>query len=419
MNDTNKSKMNPFIITAICFVIIIPIVVYYFVHKYVIVPNRIFSQQQEEVKKKELAHTPKAEALAKLQVATTRVEEETKALDVLVTRGEAEKDAVKMLEAKYNSTRNLLDKQSDKLFDKAKTATPQIKINFKDSTLDDNINAMRKNVESVMSSWKNILNTYNAEVKLGSKVTNSSVSLSTLISSTENNITFVNQFIQELKSTVDSLTTTNSNLSQAQINEYKAIVNSSVSELNKITASLDSITSQSSTSSNTPVVTPSQITNQQQVVEQAQSDLAVAQAQAEALQAVEPTPEIPTSIIPDATPPAAKITNIAPGATVSYTVSVNAFANDTSGIAKVEFYSDDTLIGVDTTPQYSIVWDTTTTTDGSHELSAKAYDNTGNTTVSKLITVVVDNDNSGHASSSGDGNPPDPILIEGSNPLDS
>ena len=97
---------------------------------------------------------------------------------------------------------------------------------------------------------------------------------------------------------------------------------------------------------------------------------------------------------PDTTPPTVSITAPASGATVSGTaVTVSATASDNVGVAGVQFKLDDaTNLGAeDTTSPYSVTWNTTTATNGSHTLTAVARDAAGNTTTSAGVSVTVNN----------------------------
>ena len=94
--------------------------------------------------------------------------------------------------------------------------------------------------------------------------------------------------------------------------------------------------------------------------------------------------------VPDTTPPSVSITSPVDGSTVSATVSVAASASDNVGVSKVEFYVDGALKGTDTTSPYGYSWDTTAAGNGSHTLTAKAYDAAGNT-ASASATVTVSN----------------------------
>jgi beta-lactamase superfamily II metal-dependent hydrolase len=94
---------------------------------------------------------------------------------------------------------------------------------------------------------------------------------------------------------------------------------------------------------------------------------------------------------PDTTPPATSITAPANGATVSGTTAVTASASDNVGVTKVEFYLDGALQATDTTSPYSWSWNTTTSADGAHALSSKAYDAAGNSATSTAVNVTVAN----------------------------
>jgi hypothetical protein len=93
----------------------------------------------------------------------------------------------------------------------------------------------------------------------------------------------------------------------------------------------------------------------------------------------------------DRTAPTVSLSAPASGATVSgAAVTVSATASDNAGLARVEFYRDNTtLLGTDSTSPYSISWDTTTIAAGSHTLKAIAYDVAGNATTSASRSVTV------------------------------
>jgi len=95
---------------------------------------------------------------------------------------------------------------------------------------------------------------------------------------------------------------------------------------------------------------------------------------------------------PDTSPPSVTIASPSSGATVSRTIDVVATASDDVGVAGVQFRLDDADLGAeDTEAPYSVPWDTTTTSDGSHTLTAVARDAAGNVTISEPVTVTVSN----------------------------
>ncbi len=94
----------------------------------------------------------------------------------------------------------------------------------------------------------------------------------------------------------------------------------------------------------------------------------------------------------DNTPPTASMTAPALGSTVSGTVTVSANATDNVAVQDVEFLLDGVAINDDTSAPYSFAWDTTTTANGTHTLSARAHDTAGNFGVtSGVVTVQVAN----------------------------
>ena len=78
------------------------------------------------------------------------------------------------------------------------------------------------------------------------------------------------------------------------------------------------------------------------------------------------------------------------GSTLSGTVTITANVSDNVGVAGVQFYLDGALLGTeDTTAPYSVSWNTTTATNASHTLLARASDAAGNITNSAPLTVTV------------------------------
>jgi len=91
----------------------------------------------------------------------------------------------------------------------------------------------------------------------------------------------------------------------------------------------------------------------------------------------------------DTTPPSVQITTPANGATVSGTVFFSAGATDDVGVSRVELFIDGTWVDTDSGP-YEHYWDTTLVSDGSHTLTATAFDAAGNS-ASASMTVSVAN----------------------------
>ena len=100
----------------------------------------------------------------------------------------------------------------------------------------------------------------------------------------------------------------------------------------------------------------------------------------------------PTSSPPDPTPPAVSITAPTNGATVSGTISVSASASDNVGVVGVQFQLDGANLGAeDAVSPYTVSWNTTTSANGTHSLTAIARDAAGNRTTSAAVSVTVSN----------------------------
>lgn len=100
--------------------------------------------------------------------------------------------------------------------------------------------------------------------------------------------------------------------------------------------------------------------------------------------------------VADKTAPTVSLTAPANNATVIGTIPLTATAADNTGgtgVAKVEFYVQDALVGTDTTSPYSINWNSTALVDGNYTVYAKAYDKAvpANTTPTQPITINIDN----------------------------
>jgi hypothetical protein len=77
------------------------------------------------------------------------------------------------------------------------------------------------------------------------------------------------------------------------------------------------------------------------------------------------------------------------------TVTLSASASDNVGVSKVEFYVDSVLKGSDTSSPYSMTLDSTSLANGSHTLTAKAYDAAGNVGSSGATSFSISNASGG------------------------
>jgi hypothetical protein len=92
----------------------------------------------------------------------------------------------------------------------------------------------------------------------------------------------------------------------------------------------------------------------------------------------------------DTTPPTVSMTAPANGTTVSGSaVTLSANASDNIGVVGVQFLLDGAAIGPElTTAPYSMTWNSTTTTNTTHTLGARARDAKGNATTASVNVTV-------------------------------
>src|SRR5206468_2012394 len=95
---------------------------------------------------------------------------------------------------------------------------------------------------------------------------------------------------------------------------------------------------------------------------------------------------------PDTTPPMVSFPARAAGYTVAGTASVSASATDNVGVVGVQFKLDGANLGAEVlAAPYSLSWNTTGASNGSHTLTAVARDAAGNTATTAAVSVTVDN----------------------------
>src|SRR4051794_36275309 len=93
----------------------------------------------------------------------------------------------------------------------------------------------------------------------------------------------------------------------------------------------------------------------------------------------------------DTTAPVATLTAPADGATVTGTTTLTATATDNVGVTRVDFAIDGTKVGSATTAPYQLSWASDGVANGSHTLSATAYDAAGNASTASSATVTTSN----------------------------
>jgi chitinase len=100
---------------------------------------------------------------------------------------------------------------------------------------------------------------------------------------------------------------------------------------------------------------------------------------------------VSVTVVKDTTAPMVSITAPANNSTISGTTTITATASDTVGVTKVEFYRNGTLLSATNVSPYSYSWNTASVTNGTYDLTAKAYDAANNVGQSSIVQVTVSN----------------------------
>jgi len=93
----------------------------------------------------------------------------------------------------------------------------------------------------------------------------------------------------------------------------------------------------------------------------------------------------------DTTPPELTIVSPTSGSTVGEIVQIKVQTTDESGILKVDFYIQNSIVLSDTTLPYEYEWNTTTNQDGEYKVKVVSFDTKENFVESE-ISVTVDNE---------------------------
>ena len=97
----------------------------------------------------------------------------------------------------------------------------------------------------------------------------------------------------------------------------------------------------------------------------------------------------------DTTDPTVSLTSPANNAVLSGTVTLAATASDNVGVTRVDFLVDGVVVGTDSSSPYSLNLDTSSLSNSSHIIVAKAYDATSNEGTSSAVNITVNNQPAG------------------------
>ena len=96
-------------------------------------------------------------------------------------------------------------------------------------------------------------------------------------------------------------------------------------------------------------------------------------------------------VVTDTSAPTVSLTTPANNATLSGIVTLKAVASDNIGISTVDFYLNGILLYASNVAPYNYNWNTSSVANGSYVLTARAYDNSGNSAQHPNVSVTVNN----------------------------
>ena len=108
------------------------------------------------------------------------------------------------------------------------------------------------------------------------------------------------------------------------------------------------------------------------------------------------SPALNVTTLPDTTAPTVALTTPTDGQSAKLTFTISATAADDLELNRVEFFVDSTRLAVVSNAPYSFGWNSYAVHNGTHVLTARAYDASGNTASQSLSISVI--------------NPPPPII---------
>jgi Bacterial Ig domain len=102
-----------------------------------------------------------------------------------------------------------------------------------------------------------------------------------------------------------------------------------------------------------------------------------------------------SSLITVTAPLSVVVTSPTSGSIVSGTTTVSALASDNAVVASVQLRVDGATVGADSTSPYSFSLDTSTLSNGFHNLTAVAVDSSGKQATSSAVGIIVSNQSNG------------------------
>lgn len=93
----------------------------------------------------------------------------------------------------------------------------------------------------------------------------------------------------------------------------------------------------------------------------------------------------------DSVPPVVSISSPTANSTISGTINMSVSASDNTGVSRVEYYLNGSLLSAVSQAPFSCSWNSASVANGSYTLQVKAYDAAGNAGQSAIVNISVSN----------------------------
>jgi len=188
----------------------------------------------------------------------------------------------------YSKATSIIN-ETDILFANASTNKPELKLKIKNTKIESEINAQRLLITKILDSWKN-------------QIINRSIVFSqSTIDQFKKDISTIQAYIKELQGAVQSLNTTDSGLTQAEIDNYQKLLENKAEEIDKVVNTIpeiennlgpiDTPSNDNNPPSNNPPVTVEDVQAQKDAVAKIEEQINNLEADLQAKQAEQTTPQ--------------------------------------------------------------------------------------------------------------------------------
>ncbi len=161
---------------------------------------------------------------------TDKVDTEVSTLQNLERRFKAERVVIGQIQTEYSNVRNSILRKTDIFFKNPNSKNPQITLQISDKNLEKEINSRRLKITELLEAWDK----KNSVLNSNSVPSGLLPTLPELVNGAQNDINYIQIYINELASIINGLSVDNSDFTQTQINSYQSIIVQNTQEVEQV-----------------------------------------------------------------------------------------------------------------------------------------------------------------------------------------